>query len=260
MRNLLREEGRQPFRPATAAAMFFLNATDPTTIKLARSTLIGWGYAAQRAAHGIARRLGLTQDQTQRPPATVGAAPLRAQVIHFINKPMPGGLPKRTSRALLDIEDDAIVPIIRDPARGAEESEAVFYFPGCGSERLFSQVGLATQAMLWHVGAQTVLPPGYLCCGYPQTAAGDEDRGPADHHREPRAVPSRRQHAQLSRHQDGDRLLRHVHGPAPEVRVRRDLPGLPPARHPRIPAREGPSRRRGRRASGTCITTPATRR
>ena len=28
----------------------------------------------------------------------------------------------------------------------------MFYFPGCGSERLFSQVGLATQAMLWHVG------------------------------------------------------------------------------------------------------------
>ena len=30
----------------------------------------------------------------------------------------------------------------------------MFYFPGCGSERLFSQVGLATQAMLYHVGAQ----------------------------------------------------------------------------------------------------------
>jgi Fe-S oxidoreductase len=55
----------------------------------------------------------------------------------------------------------------------------VFYFPGCGSERLFSQVGLATQAMLWHAGATTVLPPGYLCCGYPQTASGDEDKGQA---------------------------------------------------------------------------------
>ena len=177
MRNLLRQEGKRPFRPATAAAMFFLNATDPTTIRLARRALIGWGYRAQRLAHGLAQRLGLAQGQAKRPPATTGAPPLRAQVIHFVNKPMPGGLPKRTSRALLDIEDDAIVPIIRDPARAAEDSDAVFYFPGCGSERLFSQVGLATQAMLWHVGAQTVLPPGYLCCGYPQTAAGDEDRG-----------------------------------------------------------------------------------
>ncbi len=177
MRNLLRQEGKRPLRPATAAAMFFLNATDPTTIRVARRALVGWAYRAQRLAHAFAQRLGLTQGQVQRPPATVGTPALRAQVIHFINKPMPGALPKRTSRALLDIEDDAIVPIIRNPARAAEDSDAVFYFPGCGSERLFSQVGLATQAMLWHVGAQTVLPPGYLCCGYPQTAAGDEDRG-----------------------------------------------------------------------------------
>ena len=177
MRNLLRQEGRRQSRPATAVAMFFLNATDPTTIRLVRRAVIGWAYRAQRLANGLASRLGLAQRQASRPPATVGAPALRAQVIHFINKPMPAGLPKRTSRALLDIEDHAIIPIIRDPARGAEDSDAVFYFPGCGSERLFSQVGLATQAMLWHVGAQTVLPPGYLCCGYPQTAAGDEDRG-----------------------------------------------------------------------------------
>jgi hypothetical protein len=68
------------------------------------------------------------------------------------------------------------VPIIRDPKATSSESEAVFYFPGCGSERLFSQVGLATQAMLWHVGVQTVLPPGYLCCGYPQRGAGEFDK------------------------------------------------------------------------------------
>jgi Fe-S oxidoreductase len=69
------------------------------------------------------------------------------------------------------------VPIIRDPAKMTEDSEAVFYFPGCGSERLFGQVGLATQALLYHVGSQCVLPPGYLCCGYPQTAAGRADKG-----------------------------------------------------------------------------------
>jgi Fe-S oxidoreductase len=33
--------------------------------------------------------------------------------------------------------------------------------------------------MLYHVGAQCVLPPGYLCCGYPQTAAGNHDKGQA---------------------------------------------------------------------------------
>ncbi len=177
MRNLLSRSGKKKWNPGTAATMLFLNATDPATIKIAKRVLIDWGYRAQRLAHGIAKRAGLVQAQTRRPPATVGKPALRSQVIHFINKPMPGGLPKRTSRALLDIEDDGIVPIIRDPARVGDDSDAVFYFPGCGSERLFSQVGLATQAMLFHVGAQTVLPPGYLCCGYPQTASGDEERG-----------------------------------------------------------------------------------
>jgi Fe-S oxidoreductase len=89
---------------------------------------------------------------------------------------MPGGLPKKTARALLDIEDRNYVPIIRDPRGTTAETEAVFYFPGCGSERLFSQVGLATQAMLWHAGVQTVLPPGYLCCGYPQRGSGQFDK------------------------------------------------------------------------------------
>jgi FAD/FMN-containing dehydrogenase/Fe-S oxidoreductase len=177
MRNLLREQGKKSFNPGKAAAMAFLTAKDPATIKLIRGGMIGLGYKAQRLGHRIGRSLGLIQDQVQHPPATLGKAPIKAQVIHFINKPMPAGLPARTSRALLDIEDDTIVPVIRNPQVKRDESEAVFYFPGCGSERLFSQVGLATQAMLYQVGATTVLPPGYLCCGYPQTAAGEEDAG-----------------------------------------------------------------------------------
>ena len=177
MRNFLRKQGKKKFNPGTAASMFFLNTTDPATIKLAKKVMIDWGYKAQRIAHRVVKRFGVAEAQTSHPPATVGGSPLKTQVIHFINKPMPGGLPKRTARALLDVEDPTVVPIIRNPARPAEDAEAVFYFPGCGSERLFSQVGLATQAMLYHVGAQCVLPPGYLCCGYPQTAAGNHDRG-----------------------------------------------------------------------------------
>ncbi|MEX8516800.1 DUF3683 domain-containing protein [Leptothrix ochracea] len=174
MRNLLRKMGKKSFRPAGAAAMFMLNATNPETIKLARSAMVGIGMKAQRLANDVLK--GLARKQTQTPPATVGVAPIREQVIHFINKKLPGGLPKKTARALLDIEDKNYVPIIRDPKTTSAETEAVFYFPGCGSERLFSQVGLATQAMLWHAGVQTVLPPGYLCCGYPQRGAGQFDK------------------------------------------------------------------------------------
>jgi Fe-S oxidoreductase len=136
--------------------------------------MVGVGFKAQRMANRVLG--GLARKQTQAPPATVGNGPVKEQVIHFINKKLPGGLPKKTARALLDIEDKNYVPIIRNPATTRSDAEAVFYFPGCGSERLFSQVGLATQAMLWHAGVQTVLPPGYLCCGYPQRGSGQFDK------------------------------------------------------------------------------------
>ena len=174
MRNLLRRMGRKSLRPGNAAAMLFLNATDPRTIKLLRSAMVEVGFKAQRLVHDLLKKFA--RAQTAAPPATVGAAPVREQLIHFVNKKMPGGLPKKTARALLDVEDRQYVPIIRDPQRTSADSEAVFYFPGCGSERLFSQVGLATQAMLWQAGVQTVLPPGYLCCGYPQRGSGQYDR------------------------------------------------------------------------------------
>lgn len=174
MRNLLRKMNKKSFNPGTAASMFFLNATDPATINATREVMIGWGYKAQRLGNEVLKKFA--KKQTKAPPSTHGKAPVKEQVIHFINKKMPGNLPKKTARALLDIEDDKIVPIIRNPQKTTADTEAVFYFPGCGSERLFSQVGLATQAMLWHVGVQTVLPPGYLCCGYPQRGAGQYDK------------------------------------------------------------------------------------
>ncbi|NVE23503.1 DUF3683 domain-containing protein [Burkholderia glumae] len=174
MRNLLRKMGKKKFNPGQAAGMFFLNATNARTINAARSVMMGVGYKAQRLANDLLKTLA--RKQTARPPATTGKAPVVEQVIHFVNKKMPGNLPKKTARALLDIEDNKIVPIIRNPKTTSVDSEAVFYFPGCGSERLFSQVGLATQAMLWEAGVQTVLPPGYLCCGYPQRGSGQYDK------------------------------------------------------------------------------------
>ena len=175
MRNLLRKMGQKKFNPGASAAMFFLNATNPETIQLTRKLMMSWGYKAQRLAHDLLK--GFAKKQTAQPRSTtLVKPPIQEQVIHFINKKMPGNLPKKTARALLDIEDSDVVPIIRNPKTTSVDTEAVFYFPGCGSERLFSQVGLATQAMLWHADVQTILPPGYLCCGYPQRGSGDFDK------------------------------------------------------------------------------------
>lgn len=174
MRALLRRMGKKSFNAGTTAAMFFLNAKDPRVIQATRKAVVDVGYKVQRMAHDLLA--APSRKQVAHPPASVGKPALREQVVHFVNKKMPGGLPKQTARKLLDIEDSNYVPIIRNPRATSTDTEAVFYFPGCGSERLFSQVGLATQAMLWHAGVQTVLPPGYLCCGYPQRGNGMNDK------------------------------------------------------------------------------------
>ncbi|MBT9099468.1 FAD-binding oxidoreductase, partial [Methylovulum psychrotolerans] len=174
MRNLLRKMGKQSFNPVKTAAIAFLSTGHPNSIKIMRKLLIEWAYKAQRWGNVLLKPW--TRKQLVQPPSSTGQPQLREYVLHFTNRKMPDKVPSKTARALLGIESDQIVPIIRDPAKTRADSEAVFYFPGCGSERLFSQVGLATQAMLYEIGVQTVLPPGYLCCGYPQRAAGQYDK------------------------------------------------------------------------------------
>ena len=176
MRTILKDQQQRKSSLITKASMAFLNIKDPTTIKGMRKGMLEWGFKAQRLAYKLAKPL-LKAEVKKRPAGTTKKAPIQAQVINFIKKPMPAQLPSQTTRAMLALEDENTVPILRDPSKVNDESDAVFYFPGCGSERLFSQVGLATLAMLYDVGAQTVLPPGYLCCGYPQTAAGDAAKG-----------------------------------------------------------------------------------
>lgn len=176
IRNFLNKSGKKKFNPAVAAGMALLNAKEPIAIKVLRKGVAEGGFKLQNMAYDLGKKMHIgANHQKAAPKATTRKTPIKEQVVHFINRPLPRNVPIRTARALLNIEDAKTIPIIRNPAL-SEESEAVFYFPGCGSERLFSQVGLATQAMLYHAGVQTVLPPGYLCCGYPQNAGGDKEK------------------------------------------------------------------------------------
>jgi len=127
MRNLLRKMDKKSFNPGTKATMLFLNATDPVTINATRKVMIDWGYKAQRLGHDLLKKFA--KKQTKAPPPSTGKPPVKAQVIHFINKKMPGNLPKKTARALLDIEDDKVIPIIRNPKTTTADTEAGVLLP-----------------------------------------------------------------------------------------------------------------------------------
>jgi Fe-S oxidoreductase len=48
--------------------------------------------------------------------------------------------------------------------------KTVFYFPGCGSERLYANIAEAALYTLLTTGVRVVLPPAHLCCGFPARA------------------------------------------------------------------------------------------
>ncbi len=177
MRRILRERGKRKTNLATKAALTFLNCTEPMRVRALRFGLGRLGFAGIGIGHHLVKRFGLLGGKKRLPAATTGRMDAKTQMVEGLRRSIPVKLAPYTLRSALDIEDRTTVPILRNPDRDTEQSDAVFYFPGCGSERLFSDIGLATLAMLYELGAETVLPPGYLCCGYPQQAAGLEEQG-----------------------------------------------------------------------------------
>lgn len=154
-------------------ALSFLTTTDPKTLRMVRRTVIPWGYAAQRLGCRIRQGVPRLTHTTETPEATGGPPSLWKHLDYLTQKPLPELAFPVTTRAFLGLEESDAIPIVQG-STGSEAAETVFYFPGCGCERLFGEIALATLAMLRHVGVQTVLPPGYLCCGFPQAAAGEE--------------------------------------------------------------------------------------
>jgi FAD/FMN-containing dehydrogenase/Fe-S oxidoreductase len=173
MRALLKDKGKSKTNLGSKLSLMFLVMQSPDGIRLMREFMLRWGYAGHRLLNKIGKLFGMVQAT---PAAKRNLDGVEAQVINFIERPLPK-LPYGTARQKLGLEsrDKNMIPVLRDPNRA--NGRAVFYFPGCGSERLFSQVGLATQAMLFDLGVNVVLPPSYLCCGYPSTASGDHQQG-----------------------------------------------------------------------------------
>ncbi len=179
MRHLLTKHGKKKSNLGAKAAITFLNVKNPLTVNVMRTVLARGGFAGINLGHFFAKKLGLLGRKNRIPPSTTGAVEPLQQVVNLVRKPIRVAVPRKTSRALLGLEDSNYVSIIRKPKLNLDKADAVFYFPGCGSERLFSQIAMATLHMLYEAGAQTVMPPGYLCCGYPQSAAGLQEKSRA---------------------------------------------------------------------------------
>ncbi len=222
MRNLLRKMGKKSVRPGNAAAMLFLNATNPRTIKLMRGAMVDVGFKAQRLANDLLR--GLARKQTSAPPATVGARAGEGAGHPLHQQEDAGRIAEENGARAARHRRQGIRADHSRPEGDDDRHRGGVLFPGLrfGAPVLASGPGDAGDAVARRRadGAAARLPVLRLSAARQRAVR----QGRPDHHRQPGAVSPRRQHAELSGHQDGRRQLRHLPRPAAGLQVRRDLP------------------------------------
>jgi FAD/FMN-containing dehydrogenase/Fe-S oxidoreductase len=147
-------------RLATRLTLGYLESRSALYNRLFRAGVLRLGGALQRTASAVARRV-----------LPEGAGAWRALPFAYLRTPLAAA----SRDELFDVLP-ACGPLQSLVLHPAEPKATVFYFPGCGSERLFSDIGKAALWLLGKAGATVVLPPPRLCCGFPHHANAAESR------------------------------------------------------------------------------------
>ena len=150
-REILSDLGYKHTAPATRLSLEYLRSRSPIINRLFRNIVLNWGGRAQRLGHNLMK-----------------AAPKNLRnknwrYLAMLKSPMPPASPFSLWDLLPDCAADET--IIFNNRKTTQKT--VFYFPGCGSERLYGQVGAAALYILLKSDFRVVLPPPLLCCGFP---------------------------------------------------------------------------------------------
>ena len=146
--------GLQTHASATRLTLQYLDSRSPAFNNLFRTAVAQLGGAAQRVASKLAVPFQ---------PAEGASAFYPLRLLRSSMTPIPS----RTLRDVLPACEADQALVFEPEHNGSDERKTVFYFPGCGSERLYSDISMATIHLLLKLGTRVVLPPPFLCCGFP---------------------------------------------------------------------------------------------
>ncbi len=150
-RSILASWGYKRTPLATRAALRYLESRSPAFNRVFRGAVLRAGGTIQRAGCELAAPLQPPQGQTG------------SRALQTLRSPLARA-PRGTLRDFVPRCDPDQV-LVFEPE--GEAATSVFYFPGCGSERYQSRISMAALHVLVSLGTRVVLPPPFLCCGYP---------------------------------------------------------------------------------------------
>ncbi len=153
-RGILGSLGKKRTAGATAATLRYLDSRSPALNAAFRATVVRLGGAAQRAGCTLSRPFQPADRAPDFYPLQLLRSPVQPVPAETLHDVLPGCEPDQV--LLLEPE--------------VEATSTVFYFPGCGSERLQSRISMAALHVLLSTGTRVVLPPPFLCCGFPHHA------------------------------------------------------------------------------------------
>ncbi len=150
-REILSDLGYKHTAPATMLSLLYLQNRNKTFNSVFRKAVLEWGGSVQR----------LAVKALQKAPASITEKKWRP--LNLLKSPMVPASPRTLGSMLPQCTEHEALMIRPE----GEISKTVFYFPGCGSERLYSNIGMASLYLLLKNDIRVILPPPSLCCGFP---------------------------------------------------------------------------------------------
>ncbi len=150
-RGILSDLGYKHTAPATGLSLMYLQSRNKTVNRIFRKGILQWGGSLQRFGVKALKKA---------PPAITEK---KWRPLYMLKSPMVPASPAPLSSMLPECTEHEALMI----SPKSEISKTVFYFPGCGSERLYADIGMAAIYLLLKTGIRIILPPPSLCCGFP---------------------------------------------------------------------------------------------
>ncbi|MBU1564508.1 MAG: DUF3683 domain-containing protein [Proteobacteria bacterium] len=150
-REILSDLSYKHTAPATLMSLYYLKIRNRSFNRVFRKGVLEWGGAIQRLA---------AQGYKKAPPSLTEK---RWRVLNMFKSPMmPVSTTSLGARLPYFSEREALMI---NPE--GQALKTVFYFPGCGSERMYADIATAAIYLLIKNNIRVIIPPLSQCCGFP---------------------------------------------------------------------------------------------